>query len=150
MPKNKKLKSLNIGNLIFAVYFLAWAFLMADNFPTLTLAVSIDIFPNALIISLFIGLGLNVKAFQLQNKKQTYKSLHDRYRYIHQNIGGVITFFAIPFLVSSATSVAITGKESNLMGALFGTNNIWLILSLGFVICIFLPAVYLYHRYGWR
>ncbi|MCG8416208.1 MAG: hypothetical protein MI746_18470 [Pseudomonadales bacterium] len=141
---------MNISRLIFMAYFAAWLLVMVQNVAFLSFETLVEVFGNALIVSLFVGLGLNVNAFLIRNSENTFISLQDRFDYIQQHIGNVFAFFAIPFCVSSASSIVVAGQRSTIVQALFGTSSYSLILLLGFLFFIAAPAAMVYYFHGWK
>ncbi|MDT8427489.1 MAG: hypothetical protein RQ757_01840 [Pseudomonadales bacterium] len=110
----------------------------------------LGIFWNALLISMFVGLGLNVNAFNIRNHEGRYRTLLDRYWYIRHNLANVMAFFVIPFCVSTASSIASVSADNNLLMAIFGTDSYALIILLGFVAFLLIPSIYVVLRYGFR
>lgn len=141
---------MNISRLIFLVYISAWALVVSGSINQLDIDVLFEVAANAMVVSLFVGFGLNVNAFLIRNQNHEYLSLSDRILYIRQHIGNVIAFFVIPFCVSSASSIVVAGQQSSIVEALFGTSSYLLILALGFIFFIALPAAMVTYVYGWK
>ena len=141
---------MTISRFIFMAYLSAWLLIVTNNIAWVSYAALREIAGNAIIVSLFVGFGLNVNAFLMRNRNGEYRSLHDRLAYIKQHLGNVATFFVIPFCVSSASSIVVVGTRTTLVEALFGTNNYLLILSLGFLFLIAIPAAMVTYVYGWK
>lgn len=139
-----------LGQLLSLIYFMTWIYLVASYIGELSLAEATEIFMNALIIALFVGLGLNINAFQIRNRSGKYRSLKKRSLYIRDHIGNVLAFFIVPFCVSSASSLVVAGNNGNLVQALFRTDSYALIMVGGFVVFILLPALYILYRQGWH
>lgn len=141
---------MNISRLIFLVYISAWLLVVSGSVDAVSGDVLVEVAANAMVVSLFVGFGLNVNAFLIRNQNNEYLSLSDRILYIRQHIGNVIAFFVIPFCVSSASSLVVVGRQASIVEALFGTSSYILILMLGFVFFIALPAAMVTYVYGWK
>ena len=139
----------NLGQVLSVVYFLTWISLVTEYSWKLNLDQALEIFMNALIIALFVGLGLNVNAFQIRTRDGDYRSLKKRVRYILDHRGKVFGFFLVPFCVSSISSLVVVAKDASLVEAVFGGVGYVLIMLGGFLIFIFLPAMYILYRHGW-
>lgn len=146
---NKLSNTITAGRLLFSIYLVAWLSLVLENIGQLSSDQLVSVFGNALVIALFVGLGININAFVMRNRQQTILTLRQRLEYIKENLTNVITFFAIPFCVSSASSIVISNSGKSLINELFGTESHLLIIAVGFAIFIALPAALIAWRYGW-
>jgi len=111
---------------------------------------SYEIVWNAIVIAAFVGLGLNINAFQIKSDNAVFHSLKGRIRYLKSNFINVCTFFVIPFCVSSASGFVMAGKDQNVVKALFGTDNYLLVMVVGFATFIILPMAIIFYKYGWE
>lgn len=141
---------LGLGHALITVYFMTWIYLVAIHIGDLSLTQLTEVFMNALIIALFVGLGLNIYAFEIHARSGNYRSLKGRILYVRDHRGKVLAFYAIPFCVSSASSLVAATDEANLVRALFGTGSYALIILVGFTAFILLPALYILYRHGWN
>ena len=140
---------INISRIIFSIYFLVWISIICQNINFLSLDEILQLSANALIISLFVGLGLNVNAFLIRNKGKKYLTIKDRITYVIEYRFNAFTFFFIPFCVSTASSIVMAGDTKNIITGIFGTENYFLIITLGFLIFILIPGLYIYLKHGW-
>ena len=140
---------INISRIIFSIYFLVWISIIYQNLDFLSSRELIQVSGNALIISLFVGLGLNLNAFLIRNKDNIYITLKDRLNYVKEHIFNAFAFFFIPFCVSTASSIIMADENKIMVTGIFGTDNYFLILVLGFLTFIFIPGVYIYLKHGW-
>lgn len=137
-----------IGRSILGSYFLMWLWLLYQNVGSVTEAQLQEIFLNALILSAFMGLALNINAFHIRNQQQQFRTLLERLQYVKSHLGSIATFFITPFCVSSASGLAVANEQQSLIYAAFGTDNYFLVMLLGFVFLILLPSIYIYFRHG--
>ncbi len=149
MNPSKALTRIGLGRLLSLIYFLTWIYLVAKYIGPLSVLALTEIFMNALIIALFVGLALNINAFQIRNRSGKYQSLKQRILYIRDYMGNVATFYIVPFCVSSASSLVVAADSGNLVQSLFRTESYTLIMVGGFMIFILLPALYILYRHGW-
>jgi len=150
MNQAKALTRIDLGRLLSLIYFLTWIYLVAKYIVALSTPALTEVFMNALIIALFVGLGLNINAFQIRSRSGTHRSLKQRALYIRDHIGNVVAFFVVPFCVSSASSLVVAANSGNLVQALFRTESYALIMVGGFMVFILLPALYILYRHGWE
>lgn len=150
MNRMKFLPRIGLGRLLSLIYFLTWIYLAAKYSGQLSVPRLTEIFMNALIIALFVGLALNINAFQIRNRSGKYQSLKQRILYIRDYGGNVATFYIVPFCVSSASSLVVASDSGNLVHALFRTESYVLIMLGGFMIFILFPAIYILYRNGWK
>lgn len=141
---------ITLGRIIFLIYFMLWVILVQRSIHSFSYDELFEIFMNAMIISMFVGLGLNVNAFNIRNHEGRYRTLLDRYLYIRHHFGHVMAFFVIPFCVSSASSIVSVSEDKNLLTAIFGTDSYVLIILLGFAVFLLIPSLYVVVRYGFR
>lgn len=140
---------LDLARGLFLVYSLAWVYLVFVCAPKLDDQQIIEIFQNALVISLFVGLALNVNAFRPHARKNGYRALSHILRYLREHLGHVLAFYFIPFAVSSASGL-VAASHDDLLQLLFGTESYALICAGGFVVFILLPAIFILYRHGWK
>ena len=140
---------INISRIIFSVYFFVWISIIYQNIDFLSSRELFQESLNALVISLFVGLGLNVNAFLIRNRDNTYLTLMDRLIYVKENFFNAFAFFFIPFCVSSASSIVMAAENNNMVTGIFGTENYFLVIAAGFLTFIFVPGVYIYFKHGW-
>ena len=143
-------RRLTLGNLVSLIYLMAWVYLIIRYIGEPDQDRLIEIIMNALIIALFVGLGLNINAFQIRNQEGQYRSLSSRILYILSHTRNVLTFFIVPFCVASASGLIMTTEHGNLVMALFRTESYALIMAGGFLVFILLPALYILYRHGWK
>lgn len=149
MNRPRTLPRIGLGRLLSLIYFLTWVYLVAKYIGLLSVPGLTEIFMNALIIALFVGLGLNINAFEIRSRGGKYRSLKQRGLYIRDNIGNVAAFFIVPFCVSSASSLVVAANSGNLVRTLFRTDSYALIMVGGFLVFILIPALYILYRHGW-
>jgi hypothetical protein len=140
---------IGLGRLLSLIYFLTWIYLVAKYIGALSIPALTEVFMNALIIALFVGLALNINAFQIRNHGGKYQSLKQRILYIRDYGGNVATFYIVPFCVSSASSLIVAADSGNLVQTLFRTESYALIMLGGFMVFILFPALYILYRHGW-
>ena len=149
MNRPKTLPRIGLGRILSLIYFLSWIYLVTEYTGRLSIPGLTEIFMNALIIALFVGLGLNINAFEIRNRSGKYRSLKQRGLYIRDHIGNVAAFFIVPFCVSSASSLVVAANNGNLVLALFRTESYASIMTGGFLVFILMPALYILYRNGW-
>lgn len=142
-------KSVTPSRILFVVYFAAWLSLIVGNSGHLDMTQLASVFGNALVIALFVGLGININAFVMKHTQQSSLTLKQRLLYIKENIVSVSTFFIIPFCVSSASSIVVSNSGNSLIQELFGTESHALIIAVGFFLFILIPSIFIFWRYGW-
>lgn len=142
-------KSITLNRILFVVYFGAWISLVVGNAGHLDMVQLASVFGNALVIALFVGLGININAFVIKHPQKSTLTLKQRILYVKENILSVATFFTIPFCVSSASSIVVTNSGNSLIKELFGTESHILIIAVGFFIFILIPSIFIVWRYGW-
>jgi len=141
---------MSTGQVIFFVYSGAWLYLVSTHVMAVSTEDLRNVVWNSVIIASFVGLGLNVNAYQMRHRIGEAHSLCRRFEYLVHNWRGVVTFFAIPFGVSSASGVVMLGEQRNVVLALFGTENYLFVMVFGFALFILIPALYILVRYGWH
>jgi len=142
------MQTLTISRFILSSYLLIWAWLVYRNLGIVADEQLREIVLNAIVISSFVGLGLNVNAFSIQNRSNKYQTLGDRIVYVKTHLPSIAAFFLTPFCVSTASGFALASENQSLVFALFGTNNYFLVMEIGFIVFILLPTIYIYHRHG--
>lgn len=139
----------SISKIILFIYLVAWVYLVAVHFNQIPAHVQVEIFWNAIVITFFIGLALNINAFRIRSRHGSHRSLRARIGYLRENASNVFGFFAIPFCVSSASGVAAAGANGNIVSVLFGTSSYMLVIAGGFVAFVALPVFIIYVKHGW-
>lgn len=146
----KHLIRFDLSHILSWIYFLTWIYLVTTHIDDLEPAQAKKVFMNALIIALFVGLNLNVNAFQVHAKNCRCRTLSSRIKYICEHVGHVLAFYIIPFCVASASSLVVVSDNGNLVSTLFGTGSYTIIIASGFLVFILLPALYILYRHGWK
>jgi hypothetical protein len=143
------IKRVTLVRLLFGLYACAYLWLVSRHIGLLSDEALIRVFGNALIICLFVGLGININAFMLRNRDGSIRTLRERIIYIRSHLSNVLTFFLVPFCVSSASSIVLAAGGESLVQALFGTDSYLLIMLCGFSVFVALPTAAIYWRHGW-